>query len=191
MTIDSRLIVVFWLIFMVYWAVMAVGAKRNLDARVWWPESGVRVGVLVLVVLALHVPAFRHALGNARADAHSPGTLPGLVGVALCALGLGLAVWARVNLGRNWGMPMSRKEQPDLVTSGPYAYVRHPIYTGMLMAMLGSAIGESAFWSIPLVMFGIYFVYSARREEALMTEQFPQQYPAYRKRTKMLVPFAL
>jgi len=191
MTIYNRLIVALWLIFMVYWAVMAVGAKRNLDARVWWRDSGARVGVIVLVFLALHFTVFRHALRTAGAYAHSTGMLLGLIGVALCALGIGLAIWARVNLGRNWGMPMSRKEQPELVTSGPYAYVRHPIYTGMLMAMLGSAIGESAFRSIPLVMFGIYFVYSARREEALMTEHFPQQYPAYRKRTKMLVPFAL
>jgi len=64
--------------------------------------------------------------------------LMGGVGVALCALGIGLAIWARTYLGRNWGMPMSRKENPELVTSGPYAYVRHPIYTGLLIAMLGS-----------------------------------------------------
>jgi protein-S-isoprenylcysteine O-methyltransferase Ste14 len=61
----------------------------------------------------------------------------------------------------------------------------------MLIAMLGSAIGESPFWSLPLVLFGIYFVYSARREEKLMMEQFPEQYRAYMKRTKMLVPFIL
>jgi len=191
MTIYNRLIVALWLIFMVYWAVMAVGAKRNLGARFWWRESGVRVGVIVLVVLALHLPAFTHAVRSVRAHAVSTSMLMGLIGVMLCALGIALAIWARANLGRNWGMPMSRKEHPELVTSGPYAYVRHPIYTGMLIAMLGSAIGESPFWSIPLVVFGVYFVYSARHEETLMIEQFPEQYPAYRKRTKMLVPFAL
>jgi protein-S-isoprenylcysteine O-methyltransferase Ste14 len=191
MTLYNRLIVALWLIFMVYWAVMAVGAKRNLDARVWWRESGARVGVIVLVFLALHVPVVRHALGNARAYAVSTSMLLGLIGVTLCALGIGLAIWARVNLGRNWGMPGSRKEHPELVTSGPYTYVRHPIYTGMLVAMLGSAIGERPFWLIPLLVSVVYFVYSARREETLMTEQFPDQYPAYRKRTKMLVPFAL
>jgi protein-S-isoprenylcysteine O-methyltransferase Ste14 len=88
-------------------------------------------------------------------------------------------------------MPMSRKENPELVTSGPYAYVRHPIYTGMLIAMLGSAIGESAFWLIPLILFGLYFVHSARIEEKLMIEQFPEQYSRYMQRTKMLFPFIL
>ena len=88
-------------------------------------------------------------------------------------------------------MPMSRKENPELVTSGPYAYVRHPIYTGILIAMLGSAIGASAFWLIPLVLLGIYCVYSARREEKRMMEQFAEQYLQYMSRTKMLVPFLL
>jgi protein-S-isoprenylcysteine O-methyltransferase Ste14 len=61
----------------------------------------------------------------------------------------------------------------------------------MLIGMLGSAIVDGVFWSILLVVFAVYFVYSARCEEKLMIEQFPQQYPAYMKRTKMLVPFLL
>jgi protein-S-isoprenylcysteine O-methyltransferase Ste14 len=191
MTIDNRLIAAFWLIFIVYWAAMAVGAKKNIGARFWSREIGLRVGAIVLVLLALRLPVFRQALRNALAYAPSSSALMGAVGVVLCALGIGLAIWARAYLGRNWGMPMSRKENPELVTTGPYAYVRHPIYTGMLIAMLGSAIGESPFWSLPLVLFGIYFVYSARREEKLMMVQFPDQYRAYMKRTKMLVPFIL
>ena len=191
MTIYIRLIAALWLIFIVYWAAMAVGAKKNIGARFWSREVGLRVGVLVLILLALRLPVVRQAMRNALAYAASTSVLLGAIGVVLCALGIGLAIWARAYLGRNWGMPMSRKENPELVTSGPYAYVRHPIYTGILMAMLGSAIGESPFWSIPLVLFGIYFVYSARREEKLMMEQFPEQYRAYMSRTKMLVPFLL
>ena len=88
-------------------------------------------------------------------------------------------------------MPMTRKERPELVTSGPYAYVRHPIYTGILVAAFGSAIGTSAFGLVPFVLLGIYFVYSARKEEKLMMAQFPEQYSQYMNRTKMLVPFVL
>jgi protein-S-isoprenylcysteine O-methyltransferase Ste14 len=88
-------------------------------------------------------------------------------------------------------MPMSRKENPELVSTGPYALVRHPIYTGILLAMLGSTIGQSIFWLLPFILFGAYFIYSARREEKLLTEQFPEQYPAYMHKTKMLVPFLL
>jgi protein-S-isoprenylcysteine O-methyltransferase Ste14 len=103
-------------------------------------------------------------------------------------LGFGLAINARWHLGRNWGMPMSRKEQPDLVSSGPYAHIRHPIYTGLILAMLGSAIGVNVFWLLILVPVGAYFIYSARREETLMLQLFPEQYAAYMARTGMLAP---
>ena len=109
--------------------------------------------------------------------------------IAAPLLGIGLAVWARVHLDRNWGMPMSRKQNPELVTTGPYAFVRHPIYTGIILAMFGSMIGESPFWVLPLILSGTYFVFSARREEAFMDAQFPERYRAYMKRTKMLLPF--
>jgi protein-S-isoprenylcysteine O-methyltransferase Ste14 len=188
MTIYNWLIVALWLIFIAYWAVMAMGAKRTVGARFWGREIGLRLGVIVLIVLALRIPAVRHALQGARAHAAGISPLLGLGGVALCALGIAFAIYARSHLGQNWGMPMARKESPELITSGPYAAVRHPIYTGIFIAMLGSAIGTSPFWLIPLALFGIYFVYSARKEEKLMLAQFPQQYPQYMSRTKMFVP---
>lgn len=117
--------------------------------------------------------------------------LMGAIGAVCTALGIGLAIFARAYLGRNWGVPMSRKENPELVTGGPYAFIRHPIYAGVILAMLGSMIGESVYWTLPLILFGAYFIYSARREEQLMSTQFPEQYPSYIKRTKMFVPFVL
>jgi len=77
------------------------------------------------------------------------------------------------------------------VTTGPYAYVRHPIYGGMLLAIIGSAIGQSLFWLLPLVVYGPQFIVSARREEILLLEQFPHRYRDYMKRTRMLLPFVL
>jgi protein-S-isoprenylcysteine O-methyltransferase Ste14 len=186
MTISNWLIAALWLIFVAYWAVMGVGAKRPIGARFPRKQAGWLMAVIVLVVFALHFPVFRHGALNTVS-----GTLTGAIGVALCAFGIGLAIWARAHLGPNWGLPMARMESPELVTSGPYASVRHPIYTGMLTAMLGSAFGESPLWLVPLVLFGIYFVYSARSEEKLMLAQFPEQYPQYMSRTKMLVPFVL
>jgi protein-S-isoprenylcysteine O-methyltransferase Ste14 len=77
------------------------------------------------------------------------------------------------------------------VTSGPYRLVRHPIYSGILVAGLGTAVALSWLWLAVFALAGIYFVYSASVEERYLAEQFPQQYPAYRRSTKMLVPFVL
>jgi protein-S-isoprenylcysteine O-methyltransferase Ste14 len=191
MTVYDWLILAFWLMFIAYWAISAPGAKRTVGRRGWGWEGGLRLSILVLVLLAFHVPAVHRALRNARLSAASFRLVAGPVGIALCALGIGLAIWARAHLGRNWGMPMSRKENPELVTTGPYRFVRHPIYGGILLAMLGSTIGASIVWLLPLVVSCAYFVFSARAEEKLMLEQFPAQYSAYRQRTKMMLPFML
>ena len=188
MTVHSGFINTLWLVLFAYWLVAAVGAKRNVGGRQGFTGRGLRLGAIVLGVLALRtLPMVRNALQSAQAYLAGRAIF-GTAGVVVCALGIALAIWARVHLGRNWGMPMSAKESPELVTTGPYAYIRHPIYLGILLAMFGSMFGENVFWALPLVVFGAYFVYSARREEALMIGQFPQQYPPYMQRTGMLMP---
>jgi protein-S-isoprenylcysteine O-methyltransferase Ste14 len=111
------------------------------------------------------------------------------IGLLLFAVGLCFAVWARIHIGRNWGAPMTQKDEPELVTSGPYHLVRHPIYSGILVAGFGTATALSWVWLIAVLLAGLYFVYSATVEERFMTEQFPDAYPAYKRSTKMLVPF--
>ena len=176
-----------WLLFVVYWAVAAVGAKRNASGLLWRRGIGLRLIVILLVASVLRSPSLRQFLAETqRAASHSD--ILGGSGVALCLVGFGLAIIARGYLGRNWGMPMSSKEQPELVTSGPYAHLRHPIYTGLILAMLGSAIGVNVFWAVLLVPVGAYFIYSARREETVMLQLFPEQYAAYMARTGMLAP---
>jgi protein-S-isoprenylcysteine O-methyltransferase Ste14 len=84
---------------------------------------------------------------------------------------------------------MSQKVDPELVTTGPYRSVRHPIYSGIILAMVGTAIAVSVYWLIAVVLLGAYFLYSAIMEERLMGGLFPDSYPAYKQSTKMLVPF--
>jgi len=174
-------------LFVAYWAVAAVGAKRNVSGRVWRRGIGLRLVLILLIAALLRSPSLREFLAETQRSA-SHSNILGWTGVALCAFGFGLAINARWHLGRNWGMPMSRKEQPELVTSGPYAHIRHPIYTGLILAMLGSAIGVNVFWVLILVPVGGYFIYSARREETVMLQLFPEQYAAYMERTGMLAP---
>jgi protein-S-isoprenylcysteine O-methyltransferase Ste14 len=84
---------------------------------------------------------------------------------------------------------MTQKDDPDLVTSGPYHLVRHPIYTGTLTAGTGTALALNWTWLIAIALAGIYFVYSATVEERHLQQQFPDTYPGYKASTKMLVPF--
>jgi protein-S-isoprenylcysteine O-methyltransferase Ste14 len=84
---------------------------------------------------------------------------------------------------------MSQKAEPELVTSGPYRFVRHPIYSGILAGGIGTAVALNWSWLIVVAISGIYFIYSATVEERYLTKEFPVAYPEYRRSTKMLIPF--
>jgi protein-S-isoprenylcysteine O-methyltransferase Ste14 len=190
MTLYRWIIAGSWLLFVAYWALAAVGSKRSTSPWPWRREIGLRVVLIVLIAALLQSRSLRQFLAETQHHLNHSSVL-GWTGAAMCLLGFSLAINARRHLGRNWGMPMSRKEQPELVTSGPYALVRHPIYSGLIVAMFGSAIADNIFWLLLLVLVGAYFIYSARREEGLMLQLFPEQYAAYRARTGMLAPCPL
>ncbi len=86
-------------------------------------------------------------------------------------------------------MPMSLREGHELVTTGPYAFVRHPIYTGILLAVIGTTLVRGIPWIVLSAAIFAYFIYAATIEERSMIGQFPKEYPAYVNRTKMLIPF--
>lgn len=88
-----------------------------------------------------------------------------------------------------WGTPMSWKGEPELVTSGPYRLVRHPIYSGILVAVLGTAVALSWLWLIAAVGAGVYFAYAATVEQRYLSREFAATYPAYQHSTKMLIPY--
>jgi protein-S-isoprenylcysteine O-methyltransferase Ste14 len=114
-----------------------------------------------------------------------------LLGLALLVAGLGVAVWARAYLGRNWSGTVSVKEGHELIRTGPYAYVRHPIYTGLLAAVLGTAIASGTVRAA----LGFLIILAAlarklRAEEVFMRETFPDEYPRYSAEVPALIPFA-
>ena len=178
--VVELVLVLGWVAFWIYWIVAAFSMKRG---RVPWSrELGVRAVILLIVIVLIRLGAFR---GN---QLNSNPALAG-IGLLLFAAGLGFAVWARVHLGHNWGTPMTRKDDPELVTSGPYRLVRHPIYSGILVGLVGTAVALSWQWLIAAGLAGAYFVYSATVEDRNLTEHFPDTYPAYRRTSKMLVPY--
>jgi protein-S-isoprenylcysteine O-methyltransferase Ste14 len=172
---------VLWVAFWVGWIAAGIGTKAN-RSRVG-AHVPLRVGIFVVALVLVRANMLR-GRGAAVDD-------PWLeaVGLVLSLAGLALAVWARVYIGRNWGTPMSEKDDPELITPGPYRWVRHPIYSGIILAMLGTALAVTVYWFVLAALLGGYFVYAASVEERIMARRFPDAYAAYKARTTMLVPF--
>ena len=178
-------IVASWLVLMAVWVIGAFTAKPDASSSpriVRWLWQLLLLGLLIFVLRNPHDDAsvLERAFFNF-------GPAVGWVGACLTVFGIAFAIWARYRLGRNWGS--HPKENPVLVTGGPYAYVRHPIYAGAIFALFGSALTGSI---VAVVLFIISIIFCLRRvkkEERAMLSLFPGQYPAYQARTKRLIPF--
>jgi protein-S-isoprenylcysteine O-methyltransferase Ste14 len=119
-----------------------------------------------------------------------PAPLRSAVGDVLCVLGLLLALWARVTLGRNWSASVTFKKGHQLISTGPYALVRHPIYIAVLLMIVGTMIFIGRMKGIIVCAVAISGLWiKLRAEERLMTTHFPTEYPAYKAQTKALIPF--
>jgi protein-S-isoprenylcysteine O-methyltransferase Ste14 len=113
------------------------------------------------------------------------------VGALVTALGLLFTIWARIHLGRNWSGTVTIKRDHELITSGPYAAVRHPIYTGLIVAIIGSALARGEWRGVLAVVIAwVALRHKLGLEERWMIERFGDQYLAYCRRVPALVPFS-
>jgi protein-S-isoprenylcysteine O-methyltransferase Ste14 len=182
--IYGRIIVLLWLAFIVYWLVSARRTKQTAYRPGRWAGwAGSRILLIAVLILALQL-RWKHWLISA-----SPAFR--VFGILLCAAGIAFAIWARRKLGANWSPVPSIKQEHELVTAGPYRLVRHPIYTGMWFALLGSGFAVSVAWLAGLAVASVIFARRIPIEERLMMRQFPTAYPEYVRRTKAIIPFVL
>jgi protein-S-isoprenylcysteine O-methyltransferase Ste14 len=118
--------------------------------------------------------------------------LSAAIGTVVCVLGLAVALWSRRTLAGNWSATVTFKQGHELVQAGPYRFVRHPFYTGILLMILGSVIGAGRLQSwLGFLIVCVGFLIKLKQEESLMLRHFPDEYPAYRTRVKALVPFLI
>lgn len=180
------LIPAMWLAWAVYWWV----SSRNVKPVLRHESLSSRFSHIAPLVLAL---LFFSAPGQLLRERFLPvatWTFP--VAVIVTAAGLGFAVWARRCLGTNWSGTVTIKQDHELVTSGPYALARHPIYTGLLLAFIGSAIARGEWRCVLAVALAtLAFWRKLRIEERWMYEQFGDVYRAYCQRVRALIPFVL
>ena len=188
MTLYNWIVVACWFVFVTFWVLSSFNTKRTTDGR-----YGALLGTLLRIAGAIVVLLILRAgyISGLNAPALSAAAHPvaGTLGAACAVIGIAFAVWARTHLGRNWGMPMTQKDEPELVRSGPYRLVRHPIYSGILLAGLGTAIALAWVWVAAVALAASYFIYSATVEERYLSVQYPDAYPVYKRSTRMLIPF--
>jgi protein-S-isoprenylcysteine O-methyltransferase Ste14 len=176
-----------WLVLGLVWLPGYFTSKKTV-AR---PERGKQVGAILFIwagfALVFNPGGFGTLLGI-RLTLQTG--LPAQMGLALDLLGVLFAIWARLTIGRNWSNIMALKEKHELVQTGPYSIVRHPIYTGMLLAVLGTAMTTGSLASyLGFICMLIGLLIRIQSEDRLMARQFPETHPAYRQRTRKLVPF--
>jgi protein-S-isoprenylcysteine O-methyltransferase Ste14 len=180
-----------WAVFIVFWGVSATHIKKDVRRPVsLWISVAWRAALALAVISVVRVPSLRASLWHVDSFG-SPIPALGILGVVLCAGGVATAVWARKTLGENWSSRPSVKAGHELVTSGPYQYVRHPIYFGMLVGVLGTAMVIGLPGVMIFLVVCVVFATRVRVEEKLMMQQFPDQYTEYRSRTKAIIPYVL
>ncbi len=175
-----------WMVFFVAWMLAAFRTKRAAQRADW--RRRLAYGIPVVVGFALMFDDRRN-LGWLD-DRILPKTQElAVAAIALTLTGMGFAVWARVHLGRNWSSAPMIKEQHQLIRSGPYRLVRHPIYTGLLIALAGTFLANGRVrGALSVVVVGLAFDIKRRIEEEFMVQTFGEQYEDYRRTTGALFP---
>ena len=180
-------ITLLWLIWIVSWAAAAFWADPAKRRAGFQAEFRYRA-VLMLGTILLFIPAHGYA-GWLRLWA--PNLTAAWICIALIAVGLALSWWARLHLGRLWSGTVTAKAEHHVVDTGPYGLVRHPIYTGLLLAILATMAAKGTLWGIAGAAFlTVGVVMKARLEERFLRTELGTAYDDYARRVPMLVPFA-
>ena len=180
---------VVWLAYLVYWRIAARSVKTTEQLESM-PSRATRTVAILIAVALMSLPnipipwLYRHFL--------QPPLVCFWIGAAVTVAGLLFAIWARVHIGRNWSSAVTIKQDHELITSGPYALVRHPIYTGLLTALLGTALAMTEYRGLIAFLFFFFPLwYKLRLEEKWMRAQFGQTYADYSRHTAALIPWLI
>ena len=175
-----------WYVFGAYWAASWLRVKRTKATE----KSLDRFLTIAMLVVAFSL-LFENwtRIGPLRLRFLPEEPWIGWIGISLTWVGVAIAVWARYCIGMYWSARVTLKEGHQLIRTGPYAFVRHPIYTGMLLGVIGATLiaGE---WRgiVAVILLLVAHSLKALHEEALLTKEFGDEYISYRKQTGFLFP---
>ncbi len=178
-----------WVIFLLYWQIKAANTKTTKRLE---PAASRILRVFIFLIAIVLLWTTRIPLPWLYLQLWPSGLLPFWLGAAVTIAGLLFAIWAREHLGSNWSRSVTIKQGHELITTGPYAVARHPIYTGILSGFLGMAIAISQVRGfIVFVLIFIALWMKLRMEEQWMRSQFGEAYATYARQTAALVPYLL
>jgi protein-S-isoprenylcysteine O-methyltransferase Ste14 len=184
--IQASLIPLLWLAWLIYWIVAARDAKTT--QRVESPAS--RAGHIIPLMFAAWLLWSRRVPASfLDGTILPPGAAVYFAGAAIVAAGLAFAIWARHYLGRNWSGVVTVKQDHELIRGGPYRFVRHPIYTGLLAAFVGSAVARDEWRGVVAIVIAWFALWrKLQLEERWMIEQFGDAYRRFRDEVPALIP---
>jgi protein-S-isoprenylcysteine O-methyltransferase Ste14 len=187
-SVSGGIIIWCWIIFGAYWFVNSFAQKKTAERQ--------SIGSALVHRIPLGVSYCLLAIQTLPAPMNLLVTPNGLwaraAGVLVCVLGLFVTLWARRTLAGNWSSDVTFKTGHELIRRGPYRFVRHPIYTGLLIMCLGTTIEIARLRSwLALPLMAAAFWIKLKQEERLMLRHFPDEYRAYQKQVKALVPFVI
>jgi protein-S-isoprenylcysteine O-methyltransferase Ste14 len=186
---GANLIGTLWAAWAVYWFVAARVVKETRREESLLSRAG-HIVPLGIAAWMLWTPTLPQHFLEGRFLPDAPATY--WTGVVLVAAGLLFAIWARNVLGRNWSGTVTLKQDHELIRSGPYDYVRHPIYTGLLIAFAGSAIARGEWRGVLALAIAFAALWrKLRLEERWMIETFGDAYRRYQAEVRALIPFVL
>lgn len=187
---DFTLIFIFlcFIIQIIFWIVTAFSTKRTSENKGGW------IMRIIAIIIVGSVFFLNNQIINIfpflKITFWSFSSMIGIITDIIIFSGMMIMIWARLTLGRNWSANVVFKEDHELIKSGPYAYVRHPIYSGLLLMILACAIYFATLLGfIIFVMFFVGAYYKACKEEKLLIKYFPEQYAVYKKQVHALIPF--
>ncbi len=178
-----------WLLWIIVWIILARGAKpvaqtESLASRLLHLLP-LAVSYYLLVAAFVPLPFL-----NERFVPSAPWII--WLGVALTSAGIAFAIWARACLAGNWSGSVTLKQGHELVVLGPYRWVRHPIYTGLLTALIGTALARGEWRGVLAVAIAAVALWrKLKLEEVVMLRQFGDAYVRYTQRARALIPFVL
>jgi protein-S-isoprenylcysteine O-methyltransferase Ste14 len=172
-----------WLAIIVYWFVAAA-----VDSQTSIRSELIPLFKIFAAGFLIYLPLITEKWFAIRL--YAPNSWINLAGVFVCTLGAAVAAWARICLGHNWSGRVILQKQHQLVEAGPYGLIRHPIYTGVLLMMLGAALVLGYIFSFVYLALSIFgLIRKSKQEEDLLASEFPEDYPRYKQETKRLLPF--